>query len=161
MALSDPKYSVEELTRTKGEMEAFLADEAKLAKARALLEQISGSDGDDDAVPAEALAEDDAVPAEVLAEGAELALVPIDVVAPAAAADLALVPRAAAARPRWNAGLIGHVPGRSQRDAFHHVALCSAMRVTKKTKKKTNQSLGDEVRLVIGLEGESGPPAKD
>ena len=49
MALSDPKYSVEELTRTKGEMEAFLADEAKLAKARALLEHIStGSDGDDD-----------------------------------------------------------------------------------------------------------------
>ena len=48
MALSDPKYSVEELTRTKGEMEAFLADEAKLAKARALLEQISGSDGDDE-----------------------------------------------------------------------------------------------------------------
>ena len=30
MALSDERYSVPELTRTKGEMEAFLADEQKL-----------------------------------------------------------------------------------------------------------------------------------
>ena len=32
MALSGKQYSTEELTRTKGEMEAFLADEAKLSK---------------------------------------------------------------------------------------------------------------------------------
>ncbi|KAL7522935.1 hypothetical protein ACHAWX_007671 [Stephanocyclus meneghinianus] len=37
MALSGPQYSTEELTRTKGEMEAFLADESKLAKTRELL----------------------------------------------------------------------------------------------------------------------------
>ena len=37
MVLSAPHYSVGELTRTKGEMEAFLADEAKLKRARELL----------------------------------------------------------------------------------------------------------------------------
>ena len=37
MALSSPVYSTAELTRTKGEMEAFLADTAKLEKTRALL----------------------------------------------------------------------------------------------------------------------------
>jgi hypothetical protein len=37
MALSDAKYSVTELTRTKGEMEAFLADQEKLTKAREYL----------------------------------------------------------------------------------------------------------------------------
>lgn len=41
MALSDPSYSVSELTRTKREMEDFLADEAKLARARELLESVS------------------------------------------------------------------------------------------------------------------------
>jgi oligoendopeptidase F len=40
MALSSPKYSTEELTRTKGEMEAFLADESKLSKTRELLKQV-------------------------------------------------------------------------------------------------------------------------
>jgi len=39
MALSDSKYSVDELTRTKTEMEAFLADEAKLKATRAYLEK--------------------------------------------------------------------------------------------------------------------------
>jgi len=34
MALSDEKYSVDALTRTKGEMEAFLADEEKLKVTR-------------------------------------------------------------------------------------------------------------------------------
>ena len=34
MALSDERYSVPELTRTKGEMEAFLADEQKLKMTR-------------------------------------------------------------------------------------------------------------------------------
>lgn len=48
MALSDPKYSVEELTRTKGEMEGFLADENKLSKTRELLEEISVDDGSGD-----------------------------------------------------------------------------------------------------------------
>eukprot|EP00546_Thalassionema_frauenfeldii_P020638 CAMPEP_0178907646 /NCGR_PEP_ID=MMETSP0786-20121207/7485_1 /TAXON_ID=186022 /ORGANISM="Thalassionema frauenfeldii, Strain CCMP 1798" /LENGTH=645 /DNA_ID=CAMNT_0020579465 /DNA_START=94 /DNA_END=2031 /DNA_ORIENTATION=+ len=37
MALSDPSYSVDELTKTKGEMESFLADETKLAHTRELL----------------------------------------------------------------------------------------------------------------------------
>ena len=37
MALSDGRYSVGELTRTKGEMEAFLADEQKLQTTRAHL----------------------------------------------------------------------------------------------------------------------------
>ena len=37
MALSGPEHSTAELTRTKGEMEAFLADEAKLATTRDLL----------------------------------------------------------------------------------------------------------------------------
>lgn len=40
MALSGPEYSTEALTRTKGEMEAFLADESKLAKTRELLESV-------------------------------------------------------------------------------------------------------------------------
>ena len=40
MALSGPEYSTEELTRTKGEMEDFLADESKLAKARDLLKTV-------------------------------------------------------------------------------------------------------------------------
>ena len=39
MALSDSKYSVAELGRTKGEMEAFLADEEKLATAREMLKK--------------------------------------------------------------------------------------------------------------------------
>ena len=39
MALSDSKYSVAELGRTKGEMEAFLADEEKLQTARELLKK--------------------------------------------------------------------------------------------------------------------------
>jgi oligoendopeptidase F len=38
MALADDKYSVTELTRTKGEMESFLADESKLAQVRQLLQ---------------------------------------------------------------------------------------------------------------------------
>ena len=37
MALSDGKYNTAELTRTKGEMEGFLADPANLARARELL----------------------------------------------------------------------------------------------------------------------------
>jgi len=40
MALSSPIYSTDELTRTKGEMEAFLADESKLVKTRELLGQV-------------------------------------------------------------------------------------------------------------------------
>lgn len=44
MALSSPSYSVSELTRTKGEMERFLADEAKLSKCRELLSTTSESD---------------------------------------------------------------------------------------------------------------------
>jgi hypothetical protein len=39
MALAADKYSVSELTRTKEEMEAFLADEAKLSRSRELLAQ--------------------------------------------------------------------------------------------------------------------------
>eukprot|EP00962_Isochrysis_galbana_P017143 scaffold4925_cov125-Isochrysis_galbana.AAC.9 len=39
MALAADMYSVSELTRTKEEMEAFLADEAKLSKSRELLAQ--------------------------------------------------------------------------------------------------------------------------
>ena len=37
MALSDPKYSVSELTRTKSEMEAFLASTKKLEETRSYL----------------------------------------------------------------------------------------------------------------------------
>jgi hypothetical protein len=44
MALSDPSYSVENLTKTKQEMEAFLADEAKLHRARELLQTVSEDD---------------------------------------------------------------------------------------------------------------------
>ena len=40
MALSGPQYSTDELTRTKGEMEDFLADEAKLSKTRELLKVV-------------------------------------------------------------------------------------------------------------------------
>mmetsp|Transcript_23259 Transcript_23259/g.36369 ORF Transcript_23259/g.36369 Transcript_23259/m.36369 type:complete len:664 (+) Transcript_23259:84-2075(+) len=40
MALSGPQYSTEELTRTKGEMEDFLADEEKLSKTRELLKAV-------------------------------------------------------------------------------------------------------------------------
>lgn len=40
MALSGKQYSTEELTRTKGEMEAFLADETKLSKTRELLKSV-------------------------------------------------------------------------------------------------------------------------
>lgn len=40
MNLSDPKYSTAELTRTKTEMEAFLADEMKLAKTREFLKSL-------------------------------------------------------------------------------------------------------------------------
>lgn len=40
MALSGASYSTAELMRTKGEMEAFLADEAKLKKTRELLESV-------------------------------------------------------------------------------------------------------------------------
>lgn len=40
MALGGSQYSTEELTRTKGEMEAFLADEAKLAKTREFLQSL-------------------------------------------------------------------------------------------------------------------------
>jgi len=43
MALSGSEYSVDELTRTKGEMEAFLADESKLARTRELLKQVEES----------------------------------------------------------------------------------------------------------------------
>eukprot|EP00547_Thalassionema_nitzschioides_P015469 CAMPEP_0194242136 /NCGR_PEP_ID=MMETSP0158-20130606/7763_1 /TAXON_ID=33649 /ORGANISM="Thalassionema nitzschioides, Strain L26-B" /LENGTH=666 /DNA_ID=CAMNT_0038977165 /DNA_START=12 /DNA_END=2012 /DNA_ORIENTATION=- len=39
MNLSDPSYSVDELTKTKGEMESFLADETKLAHTRELLSE--------------------------------------------------------------------------------------------------------------------------
>jgi len=39
MALASPKYSIPELTRTKEEMEAFLADDSKLSKSRELLAQ--------------------------------------------------------------------------------------------------------------------------
>ncbi|KAL3802485.1 hypothetical protein ACHAW5_005896, partial [Stephanodiscus triporus] len=41
MALSSSEYSTAELTRTKGEMEAFLADEAKLMKTRELLRSVN------------------------------------------------------------------------------------------------------------------------
>jgi hypothetical protein len=44
MALADPSYSVDELTRTKGEMESFLADEAKLSQTRELLAAASVSE---------------------------------------------------------------------------------------------------------------------
>jgi hypothetical protein len=50
MALSGSQYSTEELTRTKGEMEDFLADEAKLAKTRELLKTVA-----DDSVEAKTL----------------------------------------------------------------------------------------------------------
>ncbi|KAL7540917.1 hypothetical protein ACHAXR_010479 [Thalassiosira sp. AJA248-18] len=40
MALNGPEYSTEELTRTKGEMEAFLADESKLAQTREFLKSV-------------------------------------------------------------------------------------------------------------------------
>ena len=50
MALSGSQYSTEELTRTKGEMEDFLADESKLAKTRELLKTVS-----DDSVEAKTL----------------------------------------------------------------------------------------------------------
>jgi oligoendopeptidase F len=40
MALSGPQYSTDELTRTKGEMEAFLADEEKLSQTRELLKVV-------------------------------------------------------------------------------------------------------------------------
>ena len=50
MALSGPQYSTDELTRTKGEMEGFLADEAKLAKVRDLLKVVP-----DDSVEARTL----------------------------------------------------------------------------------------------------------
>lgn len=46
MALSDPSYSVDALTKTKGEMERFLADEAKLARTRELLSTVSAEDED-------------------------------------------------------------------------------------------------------------------
>jgi oligoendopeptidase F len=49
MALSDPVYSVEELNRTKGEMEKFLADEEKLSKTRELLSTLSSDDTSDTA----------------------------------------------------------------------------------------------------------------
>lgn len=45
MALASPEYSTEELTRTKGEMEDFLADESKLAKTRQFLEETMAGDG--------------------------------------------------------------------------------------------------------------------
>ena len=44
MALADPKFSVDELTRTKTEMEAFLADEAKLKTTREWLGKATGDD---------------------------------------------------------------------------------------------------------------------
>jgi hypothetical protein len=47
MALKSPTYSTEELGRTKGEMEAFLADESKLAKTRELLKLVP--DGSEEA----------------------------------------------------------------------------------------------------------------
>jgi len=50
MALSGSQYSTEELTRTKGEMEDFLADEAKLAKTRELLKTVA-----DDSIEAKTL----------------------------------------------------------------------------------------------------------
>lgn len=40
MALKSPEYSTEELTRTKGEMEAFLADESKLSQTRSYLQSL-------------------------------------------------------------------------------------------------------------------------
>jgi len=46
MALSDPKYSVPELTRTKTEMEAFLASKEKLEETRELLKSADLSDED-------------------------------------------------------------------------------------------------------------------
>ena len=59
MALKDPSYSVEELTRTKGEMEAFLADEEKLSQTRELLS-------------AEGLSSDDSTTLKVLLRACEL-----------------------------------------------------------------------------------------
>ena len=47
MALSAPSYSISELTRTKGEMESFLADEAKLSRTRELLSSLSEGGGHD------------------------------------------------------------------------------------------------------------------
>jgi len=44
MALGDASYSVMELTRTKGAMEGFLADDAKLAKVRELLSVLPEDD---------------------------------------------------------------------------------------------------------------------
>lgn len=40
MALTGAQYSTDELTRTKGEMEAFLADETKLAQTREFLKVV-------------------------------------------------------------------------------------------------------------------------
>jgi hypothetical protein len=40
MNISGSQYSVDELSRTKGEMEAFLADEEKLLKTRELLKDL-------------------------------------------------------------------------------------------------------------------------
>jgi oligoendopeptidase F len=42
MALADAKFSVAELTRTKAEMEAFLADEKKLTATRSYLQKAEG-----------------------------------------------------------------------------------------------------------------------
>ena len=47
MALGDTKYSVSELGRTKGEMEAFLADEDKLKTTRELLKKKEGLSADE------------------------------------------------------------------------------------------------------------------
>lgn len=43
MALAGPNYSVDLLTKTKGEMEGFLADESKLARTREFLEKNKGA----------------------------------------------------------------------------------------------------------------------
>jgi len=46
MALAGPQYSTDELTRTKGEMEAFLADESKLAQTRDFLKLVPEDSAD-------------------------------------------------------------------------------------------------------------------
>jgi oligoendopeptidase F len=44
MALASKEYSISELTRTKGEMESFLADESKLSQVRQLLQDTPQDD---------------------------------------------------------------------------------------------------------------------
>mmetsp|Transcript_27964 Transcript_27964/g.82224 ORF Transcript_27964/g.82224 Transcript_27964/m.82224 type:complete len:689 (-) Transcript_27964:163-2229(-) len=58
MALSDPGYTVENLSETKRAMEGFLADEEKLARTRELLLRDDGDGGDGDGGEGAALSDE-------------------------------------------------------------------------------------------------------